>query len=89
MKRTQPAPGTEMTIPEAERYFLDKLEEEKESPRDALRQLAGFTGGQPSPFFFNEASSRMAGIARTPNKTLAQSSVHCGIELALAGSRPL
>ena len=25
MKRTQPAPGTEMTIPEAERYFLDKL----------------------------------------------------------------
>jgi len=42
MKRAQPAPGTEMTIPEAERYFLDKLEEEKESPRDALWELARF-----------------------------------------------
>ncbi len=42
MKRAQPKPGTELTAAEAERYLLHKLEEEKESPRDALWQLARF-----------------------------------------------
>ena len=42
MKRAQPEPGAELTAAEAERFLLQKLEEEKESPRDALWQLAKF-----------------------------------------------
>ena len=44
MKRAQPEPGAELTAAEAERVLLQKLEEEKESPRDALWQLANFYG---------------------------------------------
>ena len=42
MKRAPLEPGTELSAAEAERVLLDKLEDEKESPRDALRQLAEF-----------------------------------------------
>src|SRR5688500_4296725 len=42
MKRAQPEPGAEMTAAEAERFLWQTLEEEKESPRDALWQLATF-----------------------------------------------
>ena len=54
MKRAQPAPGsrpdylwvspegTVMTAAETERYLLQNLEEEKESPRHALLELAMF-----------------------------------------------
>jgi len=40
MKRAPLEPGMEMTAAHAERYLLHKLEEEKESPHDALWQLA-------------------------------------------------
>ena len=42
MKRAPLEPGTELSAAEAERVLLDKLEDEKESPRDALWQLATF-----------------------------------------------
>ena len=42
MKRAPLEPGTELSAAEAERVLLDKLEDEKESPHDALRQLAEF-----------------------------------------------
>ena len=42
MKRAQPELGAELTAAEAERFLLQNLEEEKESPRQALWQLAMF-----------------------------------------------
>ena len=42
MKRAQPEPGTELSAAEAERVLLHKLEDEKESPHEALWQLAKF-----------------------------------------------
>ena len=40
MSRAPLEPGTELSAGEFERVLLDKLEDEKESPHDALRQLA-------------------------------------------------
>ena len=42
MKPAQPEPGPELTAAEMERHLLHTLEEEQESPHDALWQLARF-----------------------------------------------
>jgi len=42
MKRAPLEPGTELSAAEVERVLLDKLQDEKEWPHDALRQLAEF-----------------------------------------------